>query len=184
MHYVIESLLETAKLLLLLTVVVAIPMCFPRSRHVLISVVKFTARKSPPWAGPAMVVCGLIPGQADELILAAILLIPIMRSAHNQRKIKRVPLAYAWFSSEAAWKTTSTTKRSGTRADTGPPKYQTQVESFANDITSRSKSESVELATETLREAMPFAKVNAFFVELSENQRGPQYPARIGLVFD
>jgi hypothetical protein len=94
-HYVLESLIETAKLVLLLTVVVAIPMCFPRSRHVLISVVRFTVRKSPAWAGPAMVACGLIPGQADEIVLAAILLVPIMRSAHNRKTLART-VRYAW----------------------------------------------------------------------------------------
>ena len=95
LHYVFESLLETAKIVLVFSLIVAIPMCIPRPRHVLIAVVKFTVRKSPAWAGPAMVACGLIPGQADEIVLAAILLIPILRNGHNRRTLAR-SVRYAW----------------------------------------------------------------------------------------
>ena len=95
LHYILASLIETAKLTVVLTLVLSIPMCYPRSRHVIVATVKFVVRKSPWWAVPIMWICGLIPGQADEIVVAAILLIPILRVAHNRRTLART-VRYAW----------------------------------------------------------------------------------------
>lgn len=70
-------------------------MVHPRTRRVTMAVIKYTNRHAPKWAKPAMVACAFFPGQADEIALVAILLIPILRVEFNRRVLTRT-IRYHW----------------------------------------------------------------------------------------
>ena len=55
---------------------------------------------------------------------------------------------------------------------------------FGERVAARDEQEAASLTRDTLREAMPFAKVVSAFVDRADVPLGPDYPARIGLVFD
>lgn len=93
--FLIGAGIEMIRFLVISVIVLAPFMTYRRTRNVIFAVIKFVNRKSPWWAKPAMFVCGLIPGQADEIILAAFLLIPIMRNSYTRRVLGRT-IAYAW----------------------------------------------------------------------------------------
>lgn len=88
--YVLASLKDMLIPVAAMTVLFSALMVNPRTRHVTLAVIKFTNRHSPQWAKPAIVACALIPGQADEIALVAILLIPILRSQFQRRVLVRI----------------------------------------------------------------------------------------------
>jgi hypothetical protein len=94
-HFLLSTLIETAKLAVMVTAFLAILMIHPRTRRVTVTTVKVTNRMAPSWAKPAMVAAAFFPGQADEIILVAILLIPILRNARNRRVFAR-SIQFAW----------------------------------------------------------------------------------------
>jgi hypothetical protein len=51
---------------------------------------RFARQHCPKWALPLLVVCAFIPGPADELILAAVVAWPVLRSAESRRELVRV----------------------------------------------------------------------------------------------
>lgn len=87
---VMSSLRDAILPVLALTALFGALMIHPRTRRTTMAVIKWTNRKAPKWAGPAMVAAALIPGQADEIILVAILLVPILRHAGNRRTLSRI----------------------------------------------------------------------------------------------
>lgn len=88
--YALASLRDMIAPVIALSGLFAGLMAHPRTRRVTMALVKFTHRHSPRWAKPAMVACALFPGQADELVLVAILLIPILRNSFNRRVLARI----------------------------------------------------------------------------------------------
>lgn len=95
--FIISTLIETAKLAGVVSVAFGLLMTVRRTRRVTMATIKFTSRHAPRWAGPAMVAAALIPGQADEIALVAILLVPILRNARNRRTLART-VRWAWAS--------------------------------------------------------------------------------------
>jgi len=93
--FIVGALIDTAKMVALATVILGVLMVHPRTRRATCAIVKFTNRHAPRWARPAMVACALFPGQADEIVLVAILLFPILRNARNRRAFVR-SVRYAW----------------------------------------------------------------------------------------
>lgn len=93
--FLVATAIDTAKLAACLSVLFAALMINRRTRRVTMAVIKYTNRHSPSWAKPAMVAAAFIPGQADEIALVAILLIPILRNARNRRVLAR-SISYAW----------------------------------------------------------------------------------------
>lgn len=93
--FIVGALREAAKGLALATAVLGTLMVHPKTRRATVTIVKFTNRHAPRWAKPAMVACALIPGQADEIVLVAILLFPILRNSRHRRTFIR-SVRYAW----------------------------------------------------------------------------------------
>lgn len=93
--YVVSTAIDTAKTLGALTIVLALLMVHPRTRRVTCTAVRVTNRLSPAWAKPAMVAAAFFPGQADEIVLVAILLWPILRNARKRAVFTR-SVRYAW----------------------------------------------------------------------------------------
>jgi hypothetical protein len=91
----ISALWETLKLTLALTALLLAAMCYRRTRRVSFALLRFTLRYAPKWALPVLTACAFFPGQADELIVAAIILIPVLRHARNRRVLRRY-VAVAW----------------------------------------------------------------------------------------
>lgn len=88
--YALHSLEDALYPLTALTVLFSGLMVSPRTRRTTMAIIKFTNRHSPYWARYAMALAALIPGQADEIVLVAFLLVPILRSARNRRALARI----------------------------------------------------------------------------------------------
>lgn len=95
MNEIVSGLIETGELMLVLCLLVAVPMCIPRSRRVVMAVMAFAKRYAPKWLIPVMGVCAFIPGPLDELIVVAAVMFPVLRSARNRRVFGRY-VSYAW----------------------------------------------------------------------------------------
>lgn len=93
--FIIGALLDTLRIVILMTIVLGALMVHPRTRRVTCAVIKFTNRHAPAWAKPAMIACAFFPGQADEIVLVAILLFPILRNSRHRRTFMRA-ISYAW----------------------------------------------------------------------------------------
>jgi hypothetical protein len=93
--FLISAGLDSARMLAYSIAFVAPFMLYPRTRRVIITSARFTKRHSPRWAGALFVVAGIIPGQADEIALVAILLIPILRNRLQRQTFARL-VRYAW----------------------------------------------------------------------------------------
>jgi len=93
--FLISTGIETGKLIALGSVLFGCLMINRRTRRATMATIKFTNRHSPSWAKPAMVACAFFPGQADEIVLVAILLVPILRN-RKQRALFGRTLRYAW----------------------------------------------------------------------------------------
>lgn len=95
LQFLMASAIDAGKMLALLTAVMALLMTNRRTRRVTLATVKYVNRHAPSWAKPAMIAAALVPGQADELILVAILLWPILRNAQTRAVFLRT-VTYAW----------------------------------------------------------------------------------------
>lgn len=95
LHFLISAGLDTLRTMILTAVAVAPFMACRRTRHVIIAMVRLTIRKSPRWAGPMITAAQFCPSQIDDVIVFAIVLIPILRSARNRRVFARTA-RYAW----------------------------------------------------------------------------------------
>jgi len=93
--FIVSAAIDTAKVLVASLLVVGVLMAHPRTRRVTMATVKYVNRHSPTWAKYVLLVCGMIPGQADEFIVVTILLFPILRSEFNRRVFART-IRYAW----------------------------------------------------------------------------------------
>ncbi len=93
--FLLSAAIDTAKMVAILTALFGALMLTRRTRRATMAVIKFTNRHSPRWAKPAMVAAAFFPGQADELVLVAILLVPILRN-HKQRALFARTIRYAW----------------------------------------------------------------------------------------
>lgn len=93
--FVVSAAIDTGKVIGASLVIVGALMAHPRTRRVTMATVKYVNRHSPAWAKFALVAAGLIPGQADEFVLVAILLFPILRNEFNRRVFART-IRYAW----------------------------------------------------------------------------------------
>jgi len=93
--FIVSAAIDTAKVLVASLLVVGVLMAHPRTRRVTMAIVKYVNRHSPTWAKYVLLVCGMVPGQADEFIVVAILLFPILRNGFNRRVFART-IRYAW----------------------------------------------------------------------------------------
>lgn len=93
--FLVSTGLDTLKLMIMMSVIIAPFLAYKRTRHVLVTMIRLTVRKAPKWAGPMIVVAQFVPTQIDDVIVFAIVLIPIMRHAHNRRLFAR-SARYAW----------------------------------------------------------------------------------------
>lgn len=93
--WLIVPLIETAKIAIIGALLFGALMVNGHTRRVTFAVIKFTMRHAPRWAYPVMVAAALFPGQADEILLVAILLVPILRKPRNRRVLAR-SVSYAW----------------------------------------------------------------------------------------
>jgi hypothetical protein len=93
--FVVSALIETGKLIAVTMVLFGLAMAYPRTRRSAIALLRFTKRYSPRWAIPVLTAAAFFPGQADEIVVVAIVLIPILRSAHKRTVFARY-LQYAW----------------------------------------------------------------------------------------
>jgi hypothetical protein len=94
-HLLISTALDTARMLVMLTVLATPPVLYRRTRHVLVTMARLTIRKSPRWLAPALAVCAFIPGPVDELLVLVLATVPILRSARNRALFARTA-RYAW----------------------------------------------------------------------------------------
>lgn len=95
LHYLMSVGIDTLWTMAYAATVVAPFMIYPRTRHVIVATVKFTVRHSPRWARPAVIAAQFFPGQLDDIVVFAVLVIPIMRHPRNRRAFARV-IRYAW----------------------------------------------------------------------------------------
>lgn len=93
--FMISAGLDTAKAMGMAAAVLAPFMTYRRTRHVIITMVRLTVRKAPAWAGPMIVAAQFVPTQADDVIVFAIVLVPILRNERNRRVFARAA-RYAW----------------------------------------------------------------------------------------
>lgn len=63
------------------------------------AVAAFTVKYSPKWLLPVLGVCLLIPGPVDELIVLAVVLVPVLRSAQERAELAAM-VAAAWKGAE------------------------------------------------------------------------------------
>ena len=99
MSYLTETLSETAfflgTTLVTVSAVGAAAMLHPRTRHVTVAVTRFALRHSPRWLLPLLAVAAWIPGPVDEIVIIAVALWPVLRSARQRRLFLRT-VRYAW----------------------------------------------------------------------------------------
>jgi hypothetical protein len=93
--FIISALLETARILAVTLAVFAVAMAYPRTRRSSVALLRFTRRYSPRWAIPVLTVAAFVPGQADEIVVIAIVLIPILANARKRAVFGRY-LRLAW----------------------------------------------------------------------------------------
>lgn len=93
--FVVSALIETGKLIAVTLAAFGVAMAYPRTRRASVALLRFTKRYSPRWALPMLTAAAFFPGQADEIVVVAIVLIPILRSAHKRTVFARY-LQYAW----------------------------------------------------------------------------------------
>lgn len=93
--FIISALLETARILAVTLALFAVAMAYPRTRRSSVALLRFTKRYSPRWAIPVLTVAAFVPGQADELVVIAIVLIPILANARKRAIFSRY-LRLAW----------------------------------------------------------------------------------------
>lgn len=94
-HFLLSAGLDTLRTMIYAAIVIAPFMIYKRTRHVIIALVKLTIRKSPTWAKWLIVIAQYCPTQADDVIVFAIVLIPILRHRLNRATYRRV-ISYAW----------------------------------------------------------------------------------------
>ena len=68
---------------------------YSRFRRVAYAVYRFTRAHCPRWVMPVMAVALIIPGQADEIAVIVIALVPILRHARNRATFRRY-IRTAW----------------------------------------------------------------------------------------
>lgn len=91
----ISTGLDTLRTMIIMTIVAAPFMAYSRTRHVIITMIRMTVRKAPPWASPMIVAAQFVPTQIDDVIVFAIVLVPILRHARNRALFARCA-RYAW----------------------------------------------------------------------------------------
>jgi len=91
----VGTLIDAAEFLGALTVILSVLMLHPRTRRATFAAVSYVNRHAPSWAKPALIAAAFFPGQADEIIVVAILLWPVLRSGYQRRVFKRT-IHYAW----------------------------------------------------------------------------------------
>lgn len=93
--FIVSAVLETAKIIAVTLTLFAVAMAYPRTRRSSVALLRFTKRYSPRWAIPVLTAAAFFPGQADELAVIAIVLIPILANARKRAVFGRY-LQYAW----------------------------------------------------------------------------------------
>lgn len=93
--FIVSALLETAKIFSVTLALFAVAMAYPRTRRSAVALLRFTKRYSPRWAIPVLTVAAFVPGQADEIVVIAIVLIPILANARKRAVFGRY-LRLAW----------------------------------------------------------------------------------------
>lgn len=93
--FIVSAAIDTAKVIAVSLVIVGALMTHPRTRRITVATVKYVNRHSPTWAKYVLLACGMVPGQADEFVVVAILLVPILRNGFNRRVLART-IRYAW----------------------------------------------------------------------------------------
>lgn len=93
--FIVSALVETAKILSVTLALFAVAMAYPRTRRSAVALLRFTKRYSPRWAIPVLTVAAFVPGQADEIVVIAIVLIPILANARKRAVFGRY-LRIAW----------------------------------------------------------------------------------------
>jgi hypothetical protein len=94
-EFLISTGLDTLRTMIIAGLAVAPFMVYRRTRYVIIAMVRLTVRKAPRWARPMIVAAQFVPTQADDFIVFAIVLIPILRHERNRRVFARAA-RYAW----------------------------------------------------------------------------------------
>jgi hypothetical protein len=95
MGWLLPALIETAKVTGGVLAVAGALMAYPRTRRVLAATWVFSKRHGPKWLLPAMGAGQFIPGQLDEVIIAAIALAVMLRTSGRRRLFRRY-VSYAW----------------------------------------------------------------------------------------
>lgn len=82
-----------------LTGLTLVSLAFPRMRRVFRTLCRFTLAHIPRWLAfvlaPVLTVCAFVPGQADELAILAVVLVPVLRSREARREL-RTSITEAW----------------------------------------------------------------------------------------
>lgn len=93
----ISTGIDTLKMLAIVAIVALPLMTYRRTRRVTVAMVKLTIRKTPKSLRWLIVAAQFCPGQIDDVLVFAIVLIPILRNAHNRATFART-VRYAWSS--------------------------------------------------------------------------------------
>lgn len=89
-HYLVSAGIDTLRTMIIAAIVIAPFMAYPRTRRVIAATVKFTIRHSPRWAKPAVIAAQFFPGQLDDIVVFAVLVVPIMRHSRHRRAYWRI----------------------------------------------------------------------------------------------
>jgi len=88
-HAVTSDLASMLPVLYALAALATLTVAVKPFRRVAYAVYRFTRRHAPKWLAPVIAVCLIIPGQADEIAVIAIALVPILRHARNRATFRR-----------------------------------------------------------------------------------------------
>jgi len=95
LHFIAPAMLETAKIAVVATVLLGITLAIPRTRRVALAILAFVKRHAPKWAIPVLIAAAIFPGQADELVIIPIILLPILLNSRKRAIFARY-ISYSW----------------------------------------------------------------------------------------